>query len=160
MTCVIHSFVKDPDYQGPTVCLNGIEKHMSADMVSPETGINLVVWLSNALRSAGHFVHASFQKRIISIRLLFRPSVNGVRPNLIEVFRGLFGDVILCHAYALSSAAGNPANRNLPQYHCSFPLRWQSEARPFSAPGLPEGEDRNEPPRWRCCSARSGCWPG
>ena len=160
MKIVIHLLVKNPDYQDFTTFPHGVEKHMPADVVCPETGKDFIVGFANPFRSIGYFVHARFQKRIILVSLLFRPCVNGVRPNLIEIFCGLFGDVILRHAYAPSSAAGNPANRNLPQYHCSNHLRWQSAVRPFSAPALPEDEDRSELPRWRYCIARSGCWPG
>ena len=155
MTCVIHLFVKDPDDQSSAILLSDVKQHMPTDMVCAQTRIDFIERFAYAVRSASYFVHARYQKGIVRIRLFFRPGVYSILPNLVEVFGGLLGDIILCHVCALSSAAGVPADRNLQQYHCSIPLRWQSGAQPFFAPYLPEAEGRNAPPRWRCYNARS-----
>ena len=56
-------------------------------------------------RGAAHVVHASFQKRVMCIGLIFGPGVSGICPNLVEVFSGLSGDALPGKASKKKAAA-------------------------------------------------------
>ncbi len=162
MAGVVHPLMKDTDHPYGAIFTLVIENNMVTNMITHKTRFDILETLSQITRKLREADNGITNVVVILVGLLLRPRLDGVIPNTVQIGNCLLGYCVLSHFLCAlpSTLPSEFQSRNLLRDHYSSPLRWQSEARPFSAPDLPAGAVLHGEPRWHYYIGHGQWFPG
>ena len=82
MPLEIHPFVKDPNNSDFTVFQYSIENDMPSRTKTTIVCAYIIVRTPNGIRALGYMLKGLNKVLVINVRLLFRPSIHRIIPNL------------------------------------------------------------------------------
>ena len=93
----IHSFVQDSDYLNIAAVEYSIEQEVFACLEASQSVEYLVVAFAEKLGISRYLLAGGYQHIVIVIRLLFRPLIERVVPDVGKVFDRFIGQTIFSH---------------------------------------------------------------